>query len=75
MLTKLVTVQAIVQYFDKNSSFLVSTYAQMVFLKKLRMAKCSPNPKRPQIGIQTHLNMLYFNPAGFFQILRFFYCS
>ena len=34
MSTQLVIVETTVQYFDKNSSSLVSTHAQMIFLKK-----------------------------------------
>ena len=38
--------------------------ANDIFEKKLKTTKCSPNPKRHQIGIWTHLNMLYLNPTG-----------
>ena len=71
MSTQLVTVQIIVWCFHKNYSSLVSTHEQMVFKKKMKAAKCSPNPKRPQIGIWTHLNMLYHNPTGSFKIFNF----
>ena len=54
--------------------FLVSCQyacANSIFEKKLKMAKCSPNPKWPQIGIWTHLNMLYRNPTGSFKFCSF----
>ena len=41
----------------------MSACANDIF-EKLETAKCSPNPKRPQIGIWANLNMLYLNPAG-----------
>ena len=50
--------------FRQNYSSPVSTHVKIIFLKKLKTAKCSPYPKRPQIGIWTHLNMLYLKPAG-----------
>ena len=68
---QLVTVQTMVQYFDKNYLSFVSTHTQMIFLKKLKMAKCSPYPKRPQIGIWTRLNMLYLNLTGSLQFCNF----
>ena len=71
MWTQLVTVQTMVWYFDKNYSSLVSTHAQMIFLNKLKTAKCSANPERPQIGIWTHLNMLCLNPTGSLKFLNF----
>ena len=71
MSTYLVTVQTMVYYFDKNYLSLVSTYALMVFWKKLKMARCNPNPRRPKIGIWTHLNMLYLNPTGSFKFCNF----
>ena len=71
MWTQLVIVQTMVWYLYKNFSYPVSTHAQIVFLKKLKTAKCSPNPKRPQIRIWTHLNMLYRNPTGSFKFGNF----
>ena len=69
MSTQLVTVQTMVYYFDKDYLSLVHTHAQMRVLKKLKTAKCSP--KRPQIGIWIHLNMLYLNTAGSLKFFNF----
>ena len=71
MSTQLVTVKTMAWYSDKNYLSLVSTHAQMIFLKKLITAKCSPNPERSQVGIWTHLNMLYLNPTGSLKFCNF----
>ena len=71
MSMQIAIVQTMVWYFHKNYSYLVSMHVQLVFLKKLKMAKCSPNPKKPQIGIWTQLNMLYHNPTGSFKFCNF----
>ena len=71
MSTLLITVQTMVQYFDKNYSSIVNTHAQMIFLRKIETAKCTPNPKRLQIVLWTHLNMLYPNPTGSLKFCKF----
>ena len=64
-------VDAISHCTDNSLVFLqrlfVTTHPQMVFLKKLKTAKCSPNLKRPKIGVWTHLIMLCHNPTGSFK--------